>query len=68
MYVSEPKITALEPIGQLRVVEAEQVQDRGVQVVNVDRVFRRVPADLVARPDHLAAPPPAIHMLKAPGW
>ena len=36
MHVGEPEVTTLEPVGELRVVEAEEVQDRGLQVVDVD--------------------------------
>ena len=42
MHVGQAEIAALEAVGQLGVVEAEQVQDRGVQVVGVDFVGRRV--------------------------
>src|SRR5689334_13499171 len=34
--VGQAEIAALETVGQLRVIEAEEVQDRGVQVVDVD--------------------------------
>src|SRR5215468_10927327 len=39
---------------QVNVVEAEQVQDGGVQVVDVDGVFRGVQAEFVGRADDLA--------------
>ena len=41
-------VEALELERQPLVVEAEQVQDRGVQVVDVDAVLRGVEAELVA--------------------
>ena len=44
MHVGQAEIAVLEAIGQLGVVEAEQVQDRGVEVVDVDFVGRRVDA------------------------
>ena len=47
MHVRQTKIAALKTVGQLGVVEAEQVQDRGVQVVDVDFVGGRVEAELV---------------------
>ena len=34
MHVGQAEIAALEAVGELGVVEAEQVQDRGVQVVD----------------------------------
>ena len=36
--VRQTEVAAGVPVGELRVVEAEQVQDRGVEVVDVDRV------------------------------
>ena len=47
MHVGQTEIAALEAVGQLGVVEAEQVQDRGVEVVDVDFVRRGVEAELV---------------------
>ena len=47
MHIGQAEIAALEAIGQLGVVEAEQVQDRGVEVVDVDFVGGRVEAELV---------------------
>ena len=40
MHVGQAEIAALEAVGQLGVVEAEQVQDGGVEVVDVDSVGR----------------------------
>ena len=47
VHVGQAEVAALEAVGQLRVVEAEQVQDRRVQVVDVDLVLDRVEAELV---------------------
>ena len=47
MHVGQAEVAALEAEGELRVVEAEQVQDRGVQVVNVDAVLDGVEAEVV---------------------
>ena len=41
VHVGQPEVAALEPERQLRVIEAEQVQDRRVQVVDVDLVLDR---------------------------
>ena len=51
-------------------VQAEQVQDRGVQVVDVQPVFDGAQAEFVGRrrsSDRLSTPPPAIHMVKPVG-
>ena len=53
--VGQAEVAALEAEGELQVVEAEQVQDRGLQVVDVDAVFDGVEAELVGRADRLAA-------------
>src|SRR5262245_31686969 len=45
--VGEAEVAALETIRQLQVIEAEQLQDGRVQVVDVDRLLDDVPANLV---------------------
>ena len=40
MHVGQAEVAALEFVGQLQVVDAEQVQNRGLQIVYVDRVAR----------------------------
>ena len=47
MHVGQAVVAALEAVGQLRVVEAEQVQDRGLQVVDVDLVLGDAEAEFV---------------------
>ena len=37
-HVGQPEVAAAVAIGQFGVVDAEQVQDGGVQVVDVDRL------------------------------
>ena len=68
VHVGQAEVAALEAVGQLRVVDAEQVQDRGVQVVDVDGVVDDVVAEVVglavARCPRLM-PPPAIQMREA---
>ena len=66
VHVGQPEVAALEAEGQAGVVEAQQVQDRRLQVVDVDRVLDDVVADLVGagrgcRPGLM--PPPASHMV-----
>ena len=41
MNISQTEVTALNLIGQLLVVQAKQMQDGGVQIVNVNRVLNR---------------------------
>ena len=53
--VGQPLVAAVVEVGELLVVEAHQVQDRGVDVVDVGAVLDRVQADLVGRADDRAA-------------
>src|SRR5579871_6880240 len=53
--VGEAEVATGVAVGQLRVVEAEQAQDRGVQVVDVDRILHRLEAELVGGAVDLAA-------------
>ena len=59
----QPDVEALELVRQPLVVDPQAVQDRGVQVVDVDRVLDHVVAEVVglavldARPDALRAVP-----------
>ena len=69
--IGEAEVAALKTIRQPGVVEPEQVQQRGVQIVDVDPVLNGVEPEFVglavdvARPSN---PPPATHMLNAFGW
>src|SRR5262245_47588884 len=45
--VGQPVVPALEPVDQAGVVKAQQVQDRGLQVVDVDLVLGHGKAQLV---------------------
>ena len=45
--VGQAEVAALELVRQLLVVDAEQVQHRRVQVVDVDRVLGHVVAEFV---------------------
>src|SRR5437763_690927 len=47
-YVGEAEVAALEAIGQLGVVEAQEVEEGRVQVVDVDLVLDRLEAEVVA--------------------
>ena len=54
--VGQPHVAAVEPVGQLRVIHAQQMQHRRVQVVVRDRLFLRLVAELVGRSDRSARP------------
>ena len=45
--VGQAEFAALELVGELRVVESHQVQDRGVEVVDFDGIFDDVVAEIV---------------------
>jgi hypothetical protein len=47
MHVGEPEIPSLEPIGQLGVIHAEAVQQRGLKVMHMHRIFDYVVAVVV---------------------
>src|SRR6476661_6557103 len=49
--VGQSEITALESIGQLLVIDAQQLQHGRVQIVDVDRVLDHVVAEVVGLPD-----------------
>src|SRR5262249_34102651 len=46
-HVRQSEIAPAIPIGQLGVVDAEQVEDGGVQVVHVDRFVDRLEAEVI---------------------
>src|SRR5690349_17255101 len=46
-YVGEPEIAAAVTVRQFRVLDAEQVQDGGVDVVHVDRLLDGLEAEVV---------------------
>jgi len=49
MDIRESEVTAGIPVSQLLVVDPQQVQDRGMQVVHVDLVFHRLGTKLIGR-------------------
>ena len=55
-HIGKSEIAALESVDQLFVIDAQQMQHRGVQVVDFDLVLDRVVAELIGRPVHDAAP------------
>ena len=40
MHVGQPEVAAGVAVGELRVIETEQVQNRGVEVVHVNAISR----------------------------
>jgi hypothetical protein len=57
--ISKSFIASVMPIGEALVIEAEQVQDGGVNVVNVGEAFRGAEADRIGGADDLASLDPA---------
>ena len=53
--IREPEVAALEPVGQFLVVQAEQVQDGRVQVVDVYGILGNSPTDFIGFTDDLPA-------------
>ena len=53
--VGQAEVAAGVTVGQPRVVEAQAVQHRGVQVVDVDRLLDGAEAELVGRAVNVAA-------------
>src|SRR5262245_62654471 len=54
--VGEPEVATVVPVRELLVVEPQEVQDRGVQVVDAHPAFDGPEADVVGRPVMHAAP------------
>ena len=55
VHVGQAEVAAGVAVGELLVVEAQQVQDRGVQVVDVDLVLHGLEAELVGGAVDVAA-------------
>lgn len=55
MDVGETEIAAGVSVGELLVIESKLVENRGMEIVDVDRVFRDVHSELVAGPVGCAA-------------
>ena len=47
MHVGQAKVAALETVGQLRVIEPEQVEDRRVEIMDMDGVRAGVEAEVI---------------------
>ena len=64
--ISEAEIAAGMPEGELFVIEAQELQNRGVQIVDMHFVLDRGESEFIRRAVDVTAatPPPASHMLK----
>src|SRR5262245_28245152 len=51
MHVSQPVVPSLEPVCQLRVIKAELVQDRGLQIMNMRLPLGDEVTEIVGRAD-----------------
>src|SRR5579883_2273823 len=61
MDVGQPQVAAAVEVRQERMVEAQQMQDRGVQIVDLDLVLDGGLAEIVGRPVSLAVGPWPAH-------
>src|SRR2546425_4902907 len=52
--ISQPKVPTLKAIGQAGVVDAQTVQNGGLQVVDMNRIFQDVEPEVICLSDHLA--------------
>ena len=57
MHIGQAEISTLKAVGQASVVEPTQMQDRGLQVVNVDGIAGDSPGDLIRLADQIAGLP-----------
>ena len=55
MHIREPAIDAIVPVAQFFMINAKLMQDRGVQIVTVRRIFYRAVRELVALAETRAA-------------
>src|ERR1051325_525493 len=55
MHIRQPEVAAAESVGELRVINPEQVLDGRVEIVNLALVLHRVVAEIVRRAEDGAA-------------
>src|SRR5438045_3215221 len=55
MHIRQSIVTALETVGEPRVVDAQQMQRGGVEIVDMHGVFDDVVAEFIRLAEHLAA-------------
>ena len=66
MHVGEAEVAALKAVGQLFVVNAQQIEDRGLEIVHVDFVAGDGQSQLVRLPVGKASLDPYIKLTEAP--
>ena len=59
VHVSQPEIAALVSIGQSRVIETEQLQNRRLQIVNLDRIVDSIESEFIRSAMHMTVLEPA---------
>ena len=59
MHVGQAVLAAFEFERQLFVIDAHTVQDRGVQIVNMDRIVRNIVREVVRSPEGDSRPDPS---------
>ena len=64
VHIGQPIIASAEAVSQARVVQPHEVQDGCVQVVNVDLVLDRVPAEFIRGTEDQSAPDAAESMIR----
>ena len=52
MHIGQPEVSALVAVREFFVIDSERVQNRGVQVVNMDWLFDDVVTEIVSRTVH----------------
>ena len=67
VHVGQPKVAAGVVERQPFVIESQQVQNRGVPVVNVHRVFYRLISEVVGRTVDVSAPAHAVDIVGTGG-
>src|SRR5258706_15953095 len=58
-HIGQAEVSPLKTVSQARVIEAEEMQDRGVKIIHMDRVLRDAETEIIRRADDLPAFDPA---------
>ena len=66
-HVGQAEVATLMAVGELQMVQAQAMEQAGVQVMDVNLVLDHVQAELVGLAHHLTALDAAAHMVKAKG-
>src|SRR6478752_10014349 len=65
MHVGQPEIAALEPISQFQMIDSKQMQNRRLNIVDVDLPLRGCEPKLIRSADHRPGLNPAASHEKA---